>query len=233
MERNFLKEISKIEAEAYDFIIKRMRDLGIDELDLTEPRPLVCYNDFGANEVMIDKIRLGVNSDFDVVFITTDEDNNTHIHTDEVVDGTMAYFALVVDEEIDGFYKRMTEQEKLVEAEPEYEKRFFFLPDKYNPRNLDDNDFASKAFMYGKVMTMEEYADAFNKFQLDNIHPDKGDMRVLDYSTTCVEMCSHCDCEVVLKTKFEMQICPICKKPIAPCNLCGGNCMNNCPLTHK
>ena len=84
--------------------------------------------------------------------------------------------------------------------------------------------------MFGKVMTMEEYANAFNKFQLDNIHPDKGDLRVLEYSKTIVEMCPHCECEVVLDAKFVTQKCPICDKPITPCVLCGDMCQHTCPL---
>ena len=230
MERNFLKEINQIDNDAKNFIVKKMKEFSIDVLELTTPKPLVYNYDFGANETMIAQIRIGVHSIDDVVFVTTDENYETFIHSDEVVCGTMAYFALVVNEEIDGFYQRMNEQAKLVQKQPTYSKRFFFLPDKFNPRDLSDMDFASKAFMFGNVMSMEQYADAFNRFQLDNIHPDKGDIRVIEYSDTIIEMCLHCECEVVLETNFVMQTCPICGKKIAPCGLCGGNCVNNCPL---
>ena len=172
MERNFLKEINQIDNDAENFIVKKMREFSIDVLEFTTPKPLVYNYDFGANEVLIAQIRIGVHSIDDVVFVTTEEDNETFIHSDEVVCGTMAYFALAVNDEIVGFYQRMNEQAKLVQKQPTYSKRFFFLPDKFNPRDLSNEEFANRAFMFGKVMSMEQYADAFNSFQLDNIHPD-------------------------------------------------------------
>ena len=229
MERNFLAEITKIEQEANDFIVNKMKERKIDVLHLTSTRPLAYYTDFGVNELDIMEIRIGVHSEDDIIFVANDE-HESWIHTDEVVSGSLSYFAIVVEEEIDNFYKRYEEQNKLLQQEPTYTKRFFFLPDKCNPDNLSNEEFASKAFMFGKVMSMEEYADAFNKYQLGDIHPDMGEIRVMEFSDTCVEMCPHCECEVVLKTEFVIQKCPICEKPITPCNLCNGNCQNKCPI---
>jgi hypothetical protein len=210
-----------------------MSDWDIDILYLTTQRSLVYYYDFGVNEIGINAIRLGVNSIDDIAFVANDEYDSL-IHSDEVVAGTMAYFAMIVKDEVEAYKNRATEQHKLVDAEPTYTKRFFFLPDKCNPDNLSNEEFASKAFMFGKVMSMEDYADAFNKYQLGDIHPDMGEIRVMEFSDTCVEMCPHCTHEVILETKFEIQKCPICGKRIAPCNLCDGNCIENCPIgAHK
>jgi predicted RNA-binding Zn-ribbon protein involved in translation (DUF1610 family) len=74
-------------------------------------------------------------------------------------------------------------------------------------------------------MTMEEYAEYHNEGKDFNDHIEK-----IDLYDTCWEMCAECEEEVMLKTEFRMQVCPNCGKPIAPCNLCGGNCVTPCPL---
>lgn len=49
------------------------------------------------------------------------------------------------------------------------------------------------------------------------------------------EMCPHCECEVELEDRFDVQICPSCGRPILPCSLCytclGWN--DRCPLRDK
>lgn len=112
----------------------------------------------------------------------------------------------------------------------EYTARLFFVPDLHLGRDLDSEQFASKAFLYGKVMQLDEFVNLFNTGNLGVIHPDKGEIRILDYCDTCVEFCPHCECEVELRTEFVKQICPNCGEIIAPCNLCGGECIKNCPL---
>ena len=44
------------------------------------------------------------------------------------------------------------------------------------------------------------------------------------------ELCPHCETEVKLKNKFELQTCPNCKSPIMPCSICESMECNNCPL---
>ena len=87
------------------------------------------------------------------------------------------------------------------------------------------DDIVTLAFHKGKVMTMEEYAKYHNEGKDINDHIEK-----IDLYDTCYEMCAECEEEVMLETKFCMQVCPNCGKPIAPCNLCGGICPTPCPL---
>lgn len=225
--RDFVKEIDQIDIDAQNTILEMMRYYGVEDFVLQNKYVILYYTGDSLEKADICRVHLG-GADYDeVVLYSTDK---MMLFLNDFVSGTMASFVDIVRTELELLNKRAEEQDKLVAEEPKWEKRFFFLPDKHNPRELDDEDFASLAFMYGKVMTMEEFAYAFNHYQLDNIHPDVGEIRVLEYSDTCVEMCPYCDREVVLKTDFKMQVCPICGKPIAPCNLCGGNCQNKCPL---
>ena len=108
-------------------------------------------------------------------------------------------------------------------------KRYFFLPDSINPRDLTPEQFCGRAFMHGEVMTAEEYADRFNNYQLGNIHPDFGTLKMYDYTDHIVEMCPHCENEVVLDTKYCKQRCPICNRLIKPCSMCA-DCISPCPL---
>ncbi|MBO7235162.1 MAG: zinc-ribbon domain-containing protein [Alistipes sp.] len=46
------------------------------------------------------------------------------------------------------------------------------------------------------------------------------------------EYCPHCENEVELSNRFEVQICPKCGRPILPCSLCA-TCLGwnaDCPL---
>lgn len=87
------------------------------------------------------------------------------------------------------------------------------------------DDFLTMAFHKGKVMSIGEYANYHNEGK--DLNDRIESVALYDY---CYEMCAECEAEVQLETKFEMQICPSCGKPIAPCNLCGGNCITPCPL---
>lgn len=96
------------------------------------------------------------------------------------------------------------------------------LVEKYN------DDFLTMAFHKGKIMTPNEYAE------YHNLGKDTNDViESVALYDHCYEMCAECEAEVELETKFEMQICPSCGKPIAPCNLCGGHCITPCPLGCK
>ena len=95
--------------------------------------------------------------------------------------------------------------------------------------DLTPEQFCGRAFMHGEVMTAEEYADRFNNYQLGNIHPDFGTLKMYDYTDHIVEMCPHCETEVVLDAKYCKQRCPICNRLIKPCSMCA-DCISPCPL---
>ena len=86
-------------------------------------------------------------------------------------------------------------------------------------------DFLTLAFHKGKVLTLEEYEKYHNEGKDLN---DK--IQYVELFDKCWEVCPECGEEVMLDTRFCMQVCPECGKPIAPCNLCGGNCVTPCPL---
>ena len=86
-------------------------------------------------------------------------------------------------------------------------------------------DFISLTFHHGKVMTLQEY-ERYHDYEEDK----NENVRFAELTDKCYEWCPECEEEVELDTRFEMQICPSCGKPIAPCNLCGGYCPTPCPL---
>ena len=90
------------------------------------------------------------------------------------------------------------------------------------------DDFLTLAFHQGKVMTSEE----FNQFQKEgkgqNHHIEE-----VELYDNCWDICPECEEEVMLKTRFEIQTCPLCGRPIVPCTLCAGHCQNPCPLTKR
>ena len=86
-------------------------------------------------------------------------------------------------------------------------------------------DFLTLAFHKGKVLSLEEYEKYHNEGK------DLNDtIKYIELYDKCWEVCPECGEEVMLDTRFCMQVCPNCGKPIAPCNLCGGNCVSPCPL---
>lgn len=54
------------------------------------------------------------------------------------------------------------------------------------------------------------------------------------YEISLIEYCPHCETEVLLEWKFDVQICSNCGMPILPCSLCE-NCdgWKRCPLYDK
>ena len=89
----------------------------------------------------------------------------------------------------------------------------------------DIDDFITSTFHHGKVMTMAEY----EKYHSEGKDVNEN-VEFAELTEKCWEWCQECEEEVELDTRFEMQICPSCGKPIAPFNLCGGRCITPCPL---
>ena len=232
MEKNFLKEIFDIEDKAHKYIVSLFEEKSINgentlhffdknnEITYFDHRNLPCVE-------KVDYIQIGVHSDDDIVFITT---LDNEIGTDMLVRGTIAQYVPIIEQEFERIANAINEQNELLNSpDAPATQMFAYLPDKYNPRDLTADQFVGRAFMYGEIMTAEEYADRFNMYQLGDIHPDKGTLRVVEIYDTCTEMCPHCENEVVLETKFCKQRCPICGRLIKPCNLCA-DCVSSCPL---
>ena len=226
---NFLKQIFDIEDNAHNHIISLFEKHNVDELVLSdEDNEIVYFNE--KNNVMVEKvelIKIGVFSEDDIVFQTT---FGNYVSTDMCVRGTIAQYVPIIEQEFNRMRTAIeTQANKIQKEEFTSSKRYFFLPDKNNPRDLTPEQFCGRAFMHGEVMTAEEYADRFNKYQLGNIHPDFGTLKMYDYTDHIVEMCPHCENEVVLDTKYCKQRCPICNRLIKPCSMCA-DCISPCPL---
>jgi hypothetical protein len=226
---NFLKQIFDIEDNAHNHIISLFEKHNVDELVLSdEDNEIVYFNE--KNNVMVEKvklIRIGVFSEDDIVFQTTFDN---YVSTDMCVRGTIAQYVPIIEQEFNRMRTAIeTQANKIQKEEFTSSKRYFFLPDKNNPRDLTPEQFCGRAFMHGEVMTAEEYADRFNQYQLGNIHPDYGTLKMYDYTDHIVEMCPHCENEVVLDTKYCKQRCPICNRLIKPCSMCA-DCISPCPL---
>lgn len=226
---NFLKQIFDIEDNAHNHIISLFEKHNVDELVLSdEDNEIVYFNE--KNNVMVEKvklIRIGVFSEDDIVFQTT---LDNYVSTDMCVRGTIAQYVPIIEQEFSRMRTAIeTQANKIQQEEFTSSKRYFFLPDSKNPRDLTPEEFCGRAFMHGEVMTAEEYADRFNSYQLGNIHPDFGTLKMYDYTDHIVEMCPHCENEVVLDTKYCKQRCPICNRLIKPCSMCA-DCISPCPL---
>ena len=226
---NFLKQIFDIEDNAHNHIISLFEKYNVDELVLSNnDNEIVYFNE--KNNVMVEKvelIRIGVFSTDDIVFQTT---LDNYVSTDMCVRGTIAQYVPIIEQEFNRMRNAIeTQANKIQREEFTSSKRYFFLPDKNNPRDLTPEQFCGRAFMHGEVMTAEEYADRFNNYQLGNIHPDFGTLKMYDYTDHIVEMCPHCENEVVLDTKYCKQRCPICNRLIKPCSMCA-DCISPCPL---
>lgn len=226
---NFLKQIFDIEDNAHNYIISLFEKHNVDELVLSdEDNEIVYFNE--KNNVMVEKvklIRISVFCEDDIVFQTTFDN---YVSTDMCVRGTIAQYVPIIEQEFSRMRTAIeTQANKIQQEEFTSSKRYFFLPDKNNPRDLTPEQFCGRAFMHGEVMTAEEYADRFNSYQLGNIHPDFGTLKMYDYTDHIVEMCPHCENEVVLDTKYCKQRCPICNRLIKPCSMCA-DCVSPCPL---
>ena len=226
---NFLKQIFDIEDNAHNYIISLFEKHNVNELVLSnEDNEIVYFS--GENYVGVEKvevIKIGVFSEDDIVFQTTFDN---YVSTDMCVRGTIAQYVPIIEQEFNRMRTAIeTQANKIQKEEFTSSKRYFFLPDSKNPRDLTPEQFCGRAFMHGEVMTAEEYADRFNNYQLGNIHPDFGTLKMYDYTDHIVEMCPHCENEVVLDTKYCKQRCPICNRLIKPCSMCA-DCISPCPL---
>ena len=226
---DFMTEICNIEQKAKMYILSMFEDNNVSELVLSSPFRF-CY--FNENNVpiseLVESIKTNVYSENDIVFTTTLD--NDVIDSMLVDSGALPLFAKVIEDEFERINIAIKEQAKKIEEENfTSSKLYFFLPDDKNPRDLTPEQFCGRAFMYGEVMTAEEYAERFNTYQLGNIHPDFGTLKMYDYTDQIVEYCPHCENEVILDSKFCKQRCPICNHLIKPCSMCT-DCVSPCPF---
>lgn len=132
------------------------------------------------------------------------------------------------------------------------ETRVYITTD-LSKRNVNNDEFINHCEMEGGVYSLQGFQDAWNNDNLGNNIPDITIIRILDIdipneeerkigmdfkmpsnvkdsNNGCVEYCPECECEVLLETKFDVQICPNCGMKILPCNQCVEHNCSNCPL---
>lgn len=235
MEKNFLADILSIDKQAEKAIIDLFNQYGVDSVDVGDYDWVAVSCDFVT---------------FDIAAITIMNGGVTLFNQfcgdydiDELLGGEMSrLYHLLLDEmdnRVSDKFDRLAEIEndRIVNyhKNPILKEYLVFVPNEYlNTHTLeaeDDDKFISMGYHFGTVLTTEEFADLYNAYQLGDLaNNDKYTMRTYTMDTKCIEYCPHCECEVLLDTKFEMQVCPVCGKKIAPCNLCSGFCFTDCPL---
>jgi hypothetical protein len=236
MEKNFLADILKIDKQAEKAIIDLFNQYKVDRVDVGEYGWVAVNVDFSTFD--IDTISC-VGGNKIILFNQFSEEFNI----DELMGGEMSRLYHLLLDEMDNLVK--DKFDKLAEIEndrienyykdPQLEKYLVFVPNDFLESHKfdaeDDNNFITMGYHFGKVLTAEEFANLYNAYQLGDLtNNDKYTMRTYTMDTKIIEYCPHCECEVLIDTKFEIQTCPVCGKKITPCNLCNGICCHDCPL---
>ena len=236
--KNFLAEIANIDRQAEKAIIDLFNQHNVDSVDVGYYGWVAVDCDFAT---------------FDIATIAIINDGVALFNQfcggydiDELLGGEMSRLYHLLEDEMDNLVKNNLdclaeiESDRIVnyEKNPQIADFLVFVPNSYLADHKmeveDDDKFISMGYHFGKVLTAEEFANLYNVYQLGDLtNNDKYTMRTFKMDTKCVEMCPHCEYEILLDTKFEMQTCPICGEQIAPCNLCSGFCGNKCPLGCK
>ena len=239
MEKNFLADILSIDKQAEKAIIDLFNQYKVDSVDVGEYGWVAVNTDFLTFD--IDTISC-VGGDKIMFFNQFREEYDI----DELLGGEMSRLYHLLLDEMDNLTKdRLNELAEIENKRiikyyenPQLEKYLVFVPNYYlDDHKLEaenDDNFIAMGYHFGKVLTAEEFSNLYNAYQLGDLaNNDKYTMRTYTMDTKIIEYCPHCECEVLLDTKFEMQVCPVCGKKIAPCNLCNGVSCLNCPLNAR
>lgn len=233
MENNFLADILSIDKQAEKAIIDLFNQYKVDSVNVKEYGWVAIDCDFASFDVeSIVIINGGVaifnpfGGDYDIDELLGGEMSRLyHLLENEMVNLVeIDNLAKIENDRIENYYKN-----------PKLETYLVFVPNEYLESHKfdaeDDNNFITMGYHFGTVLTAEEFANSYNAYQLGDLtNNDKYTMRTYTMDTKIIEYCPHCECEVLIDTKFEIQTCPVCGKKIAPCNLCNGICCHDCPL---
>lgn len=236
MDKNFLADILSIDKQAEKAIIDLFNQYGVDSVNVVNYDWVAVSTDFSTFD--IDTISC-VGGNKIILFNQFSEE----FDIDELMGSEMSrLYHLLLDEmdnlTIDNLAEKENERISKYYENPQLGTYLVFVPNEYlNTHTLEaenDDNFIAMGCHFGKVLTAEEFANSYNAYQLGDLtNNDKYTMRTYTMDTKIIEYCPHCECEVLLDTKFEMQVCPVCGKKIAPCNLCNGFCFKDCPLNAR
>lgn len=236
MDKNFLADILSIDKQAEKAIIDLFSQYNVNSINVGKYDWVAVSTDFSTFD--IDTISC-VGGNKIILFNQFSEE----FDIDELMGSEMSrLYHLLLDEmdnlTIDNLAEKENERISKYYENPQLEKYLFFVPNDYLKSHKldaeDDNNFISMAYHFGKVLTPDEFANLYNTYQLEDLtNNDKYTMRIYTMDTKIIEYCPHCECEVLIDTKFEIQTCPVCGKKIVPCNLCNGICCQNCSLNAR
>lgn len=223
MEKNYFERMQEIADEIIDDIINMFIDNHIENIVIPDDFYILVQS--GVKTIEQYKLT-EISYHKQLIFHT--EYGNKFVCSDLIL-SIFAELHPYVKHEIERMKKAIELEDDKIKNDCSTSYKIFFVPNEHNPNELDDFDFVGKAFKYGKVMDIYDFVAEFNSAYGSNYTLNKGQIRVLEYSDNCVELCPHCGNEVLLKSEFKMQVCPICKRNIAPCCLCD-TCTDDCPF---
>lgn len=236
MDKNFLADILSIDKQAEKAIIDLFNQYGVDSVNVVNYDWVAVSTDFSTFD--IDTISC-VGGNKIILFNQFSEE----FDIDELMGSEMSrLYHLLLDEmdnlTIDNLAEKENERISKYYENPQLEKYLVFVPNKYLEGHKleaeNDNNFIAMGYHFGKVLTAEEFANLYNAYQLGDLtNSDKYTMKTYTMDTKIIEYCPHCECEVLIDTKFEIQTCPVCGKKIVPCNLCNGICCQDCSLNAR
>jgi rubrerythrin len=209
-ESNYYHEIREIENNAIEHIVLLFTDNNIKQIKLEKEVNLV-HTRFDITITPISIFRVDNHELYAI------DANGNKIHSSYIVSSFFAEMFPIIKETIIKRNDKIIEQGKKLN-ENKKTKKMCFLPIKHISSNLGDIDFYEKALEYGKVFTMEEYANYFNSRNIMDIQPSLGEMRVVETLEYIMGICPVCGSVIALDSRNKTIHCPIC----------GENLKNNC-----
>lgn len=201
-ERNYYREIKRIENEVIEHIVLLFGDYNIKQIRL-EKEVNVVHTQYDLTISQVSSFRV---EDHELYAIDV---NGNKIHSAYIVSSFFAEMFPTIKETIISMNDRFIEQRKKLN-ENKKTKKLCFLPIKHNSTDLDDTAFYEIALEYGKVFTLEEYAEYFNSRNIMDIQPSLGEMRVIENLEYIMGICPVCDNVIALDNRYKTNQCPIC-----------------------
>lgn len=201
-ERNYYREIKRIENEVIEHIVLLFGDYNIKQIRL-EKEVNVVHTQYDLTISQVSSFRV---EDHELYAIDV---NGNKIHSAYIVSSFFAEMFPTIKETIISMNDRFIEQRKKLN-ENKKTKKLCFLPIKHNSTDLDDTAFYERALEYGKVFTLEEYAEYFNSRNIMDIQPSLGEMRVIENLEYIMGICPVCDNVIALDNRYKTNQCPIC-----------------------